>query len=143
MGIEPEPLDLGAQRRAPVPLAHPMRPPALWRRLFLPAIERGARHADGIGSRGGGEPGAHGAAPSSHRVASSLGFDSWGFRVEKTRRAPAAAYNMAGQAKYLHGVLLPVSSFSNPSFGEPRLSFNPSHICLSAVNVKRQHFPTK
>jgi len=43
---------------------------------------------------------------------------------------------MAGQAKYLHGVLLPVSSFSNPSFGEPRLSFNPSHICLSAVSVK-------
>jgi len=130
--VEPEPLDLGAQRRAPVLLAHPMRPPALRHGRLLPAIKRGARHPHRLRRLLGRQPGSPGAAPSRHRVASSLRFDIWGLRVEKPRRAPAVACNMTGQAKNLHGVLLD-SSVNNPSFGELLLSINPSHICLSQV----------
>ena len=129
--VEPEPLGLGAQRPAPAVAPHAVRSPALRSRRRFPAVERRTRHAHRRRGLIGVQSILHRATPSRHRVASSLRFDIWGLRAEKTRRPASVAGNMTGQAKNLHGVLLSARA-SQPELRRTPPHTQESHICLNA-----------
>src|SRR5947209_12987565 len=103
--------------------------------LFLPAIEARAGDAHGLRCLLGCQAVRHGAAPSHNGGAPSRRFDTWGLRVEKTRRRPTVPDNLPRQAKNLNGGL-PRLVDSQLSASETHFPFSifPSHMYLSPDN---------
>ena len=103
------------------------------RRLFssalLPAIQRRPGAPDALRGRGGTQARAPSGAPALKRVASDRRFDYWGLRVDQTRRGPAVADNMAGQAKTCIGGP-PELVCRNFSFGDPEPHSSSRLICV-------------
>ena len=116
----------------PFRLARALGPARPRLRLFLPAIEARAGDAHGLRRLLGCQAVRHGAAPSRNGVASSRRFDTWGLRVEKTRRRPTVPDNLPRQAKNLNGGL-PRLVDSQLSASETPFPFSilPSHMYLS------------
>ena len=129
------PLDEGGR---PFRLARALGPARPRLRLFLPAIEARAGDAHGLRCLLGCQAVRHGAAPSRNGVASSRRFDTWGLRVEKTRRRPTVPDNLPRQAKNLNGGL-PRLVDSQLSASETPFPFSilPSHMYLSPDSVAR------
>jgi len=127
--IETQPLDGLPQPLRACWLADAPRSPAGGRGALGPTIERGARDADGLGGLLARQSAPHRLPPSGQRVASSGGFDIWGLRRQKTRRALGVADNIAGQAKNLHGVLLAIRASTT------RTSENPSDHAIGPICI--------
>ena len=121
------------QGRRPLGLSDALGPARQRLGPLFPPVKRRTGRAHGLRRLLGGQPVAHGAPPPRHRVTSSLRFDIWGLRREKTRRSGAVPDNLTGQATNLHGGLLRLVD-SQLSASETPFSF--SIIPLISVRTR-------